>query len=111
MLGSCAARLVAAPDWFGVAAPTCARRSRAVADAHDYRAARHRRRRARAPTSPAGADRFVRDRFVVTGDPRTVADRFAAFGALGVDGVVLAGALDGVLDRLDDLGHARPTQD
>ncbi|GIF63654.1 hypothetical protein Ais01nite_16890 [Asanoa ishikariensis] len=103
VLGSCAARLVRAPDWFDVPAelrPAVA----AVADAHDYR--RHGTADARQGDVPAGADTFVRDRFVVTGEPDAVAERFAEFGALGVDGVVLAGALDGVWDRLDELGAA-----
>lgn len=104
VLGSCAARLVRAPDWFDV--PAALRpRVAAVAEAHDYR--RHGTADTRVGGDvPAEADRFVRERFVVTGDPRAVAERFAAFGALGVDGVVLAGALGGVLDRLDDLGRA-----
>jgi alkanesulfonate monooxygenase SsuD/methylene tetrahydromethanopterin reductase-like flavin-dependent oxidoreductase (luciferase family) len=104
VLGSCAARLVRAPDWFDVPAalrPGVA----AVAEAHDYR--RHGTADARIGEDvPAEADRFVRERFVVTGQPHAVAERFAAFGALGVDGVVLAGAVGGVLDRLDDLGRA-----
>ncbi|MCW3842138.1 LLM class flavin-dependent oxidoreductase [Micromonospora yasonensis] len=104
VLGSCAARLVRAPDWFDV--PAALRpRVAAVAEAHDYR--RHGTADARVGGDvPAEADRFVRERFVVTGDPCAVAERFAAFGALGVHGVVLAGALGGVLDRLDDLGRA-----
>lgn len=104
VLGSCAARLVQAPDWFDV--PAALRTGvAAVADAHDYR--RHGTAEARTGRDvPAGADRFVRDRFVVAGERQAVAERFAAFGAVGVDGVVLAGALDGVLDRLDDLGRA-----
>ena len=104
VLGSCAARLVRAPDWFDVPAalrPAVA----AVAEAHDYR--RHGTADARVGGDvPAEADQFVRERFLVTGDPRAVAERFAAFRALGVNGVVLAGALGGVLDRLDDLGRA-----
>ncbi|WBB75872.1 LLM class flavin-dependent oxidoreductase [Micromonospora sp. WMMD1128] len=104
VLGSCAARLAQAPDWFDV--PEAMRGGvAAVAEAHDYR--RHGTAGARAGSAgPADADRFVRDRFVVTGDRRAVADRFAAFAAAGVDGVVLAGALDGVWERLDDLGRA-----
>ncbi|SCG68069.1 LLM class flavin-dependent oxidoreductase [Micromonospora humi] len=104
VLGSCAARLAQAPDWFDV--PAALRPAvTAVAEAHDYR--RHGTAGARAGGDvPAEADRFVRERFVVTGDPRAVADRFAAFAAAGVDGVVLAGALDGVRERLDDLGRA-----
>ncbi|SNT55050.1 Flavin-dependent oxidoreductase, luciferase family (includes alkanesulfonate monooxygenase SsuD and methylene tetrahydromethanopterin reductase) [Asanoa hainanensis] len=103
VLGSCAARLVRAPDWFDVPADRRPAVS-AVADAHDYR--RHGTADARRGEVPAGADRFVRDRFVVTGDPAAVTARFAEFRALGVDGVVLAGALDGVWDRLDELGTA-----
>ncbi|MBQ0906057.1 LLM class flavin-dependent oxidoreductase [Micromonospora sp. U21] len=104
VLGSCAARLVRAPDWFDV--PAALRSGvTAVAEAHDYR--RHGTADARvAGDVPAEADRFVRERFVVTGDRRAVAERFAAFGAAGVDGVVLAGAVGGVLDRLDELGRA-----
>jgi hypothetical protein len=104
VLGSCAARLVQAADWFDVPAalrPGVA----AVAEAHDYR--RHGTAEARAGgAGTAEADRFVRERFVVTGDRQAVAQRFAAFHAVGVDGVVLAGALGGVLDRLDDLARA-----
>ncbi|MEU1841370.1 LLM class flavin-dependent oxidoreductase [Micromonospora chersina] len=104
VLGSCAARLVQAPDWFDVPA-TLRPGVAAVAAAHDYR--RHGTADARAGGDvPAEADRFVREHFVVTGDGRAVAERFAAFSAAGVDGVVLAGALGGVLDRLDDLGRA-----
>ncbi|MEV4622535.1 LLM class flavin-dependent oxidoreductase [Asanoa sp. NPDC049573] len=139
VLGSCAARLVNAPDWFDV--PADLREAvAAAAAAHDYR--RHGTADARRSDLPAGttdarrsggsarntdarrdggsagttdarrdglsvaADRFVRDRFVVTGDVSAVTARFAAFGALGVDGVVLAGALGGVLDRLADLATA-----
>ncbi|MEV0720060.1 LLM class flavin-dependent oxidoreductase [Asanoa sp. NPDC050611] len=104
ILGSCAARLVRAPDWFDVP-PGLRAGVASVAAAHDYR--RHGTADARGgATVPAEADRFVRERFVVTGDRRAVAERFAAFGALGVDGVVLAGALGGVWERLDDLGAA-----
>lgn len=104
VLGSCAARLVQAPDWFDVPA-TLRPGVAAVAEAHDYR--RHGTAEARAGDDvPTEADRFVRERFVVTGDERAVAERFAAFSAAGVDGVALAGALGGVLDRLDDLGRA-----
>lgn len=108
VLGSCAARLVRAPDWFDVPAalrPGVA----AVAEAHDYR--RHGTADARVGGGgdvPAEADRFVRERFVVTGDPRAVAERFAAFRALGVDGVVLAGALGGVLERARRPGPGSP---
>ncbi|MFI6260161.1 LLM class flavin-dependent oxidoreductase [Micromonospora zamorensis] len=104
VLGSCAARLVQAPDWFDVPA-TLRSGVAAVAEAHDYR--RHGTADARgAGDVPAEADRFVRERFVVTGDRRAVTERFAAFSAAGVDGVVLAGAVGGVLDRLDELGRA-----
>jgi hypothetical protein len=76
----------------------------AVAAAHDYR--KHGTASARGPGAATVADRFVRDRFVVTGDPSAVATRFAGFAALGVDGFVLAGALSGVVERLDALGAA-----
>jgi alkanesulfonate monooxygenase SsuD/methylene tetrahydromethanopterin reductase-like flavin-dependent oxidoreductase (luciferase family) len=103
VLGSCAARLVRAPDWFDVPADLRAAVA-AAAEAHDYR--RHGTADARQGDVPTGTDRFVRDRFVVSGDVSAVTARFAAFSALGVDGVVLAGALGGVLDRLDDLATA-----
>jgi alkanesulfonate monooxygenase SsuD/methylene tetrahydromethanopterin reductase-like flavin-dependent oxidoreductase (luciferase family) len=104
VLGSCAARLARAADWFDVP-PALRDGVAAVAAAHDYR--RHGTTDARRGAAvPVEADRFVRDRFVVAGDRRAVASRFAALGALGVDGVVLAGALGGVLERLDDLGAA-----
>ncbi|WP_433616537.1 LLM class flavin-dependent oxidoreductase [Dactylosporangium sp. CA-139114] len=101
VLGSCAARLERAADFFDVPAglrPAVA----AVAAGHDYR--KHGTAEARGAATEA--DRYVRDRFVVTGDPAAVAARFADFAALGVDGIVLAGALSGVVERLDALGAA-----
>lgn len=98
LLGSCAARLAAAPDWHQV--PERLRAGVAdLAAAHDY--ARH-------GTSSASdrigasvdARAFVADRFFVVGDDDSVRSRIAALAAIGIDGIVISGAVDGVLDRL-----------
>jgi alkanesulfonate monooxygenase SsuD/methylene tetrahydromethanopterin reductase-like flavin-dependent oxidoreductase (luciferase family) len=99
LLGSCAMRLAAAPDWYGVAHDELAA-VRAVADAHDY--SRHGSAEARRGAR-TGADAFVRDRFVLTGDPDGIAARVRPLAGLGVTGVVLAGALAGTLERLPEL--------
>jgi hypothetical protein len=49
------------------------------------------------------ADAFVRDRFVLTGDADRIAARAGPLSALGVGGVVLAGALAGTTERLPEL--------
>jgi alkanesulfonate monooxygenase SsuD/methylene tetrahydromethanopterin reductase-like flavin-dependent oxidoreductase (luciferase family) len=104
VLGSCAFRLLRAPEWFGVAAESL-EGIRRVAAAHDYR--RHGTGEARAAaTGLEDADTLVRNRFVVTGSPRRIAEHLADVARLGVGGVVLAGALDGVLERLGDLATA-----
>lgn len=99
LLGSCAMRIVAAPEWYGIGGPELAA-VRAVADSHDYSGhgsagARHGVR--------TDADALVRDRFVLTGDPDRIAARVRPLAGLGVSGVVLAGALAGTLERLPDL--------
>ena len=102
VLGSCAMRIVAAPEWYGVADAELDA-VRAVADSHDY--ARHGSAEARRGVR-TDADAFVRDRFVLTGDPDRVAARIRPLAALGVRGVVLAGALAGTLERLPELAGA-----
>jgi alkanesulfonate monooxygenase SsuD/methylene tetrahydromethanopterin reductase-like flavin-dependent oxidoreductase (luciferase family) len=101
VLGSCAARIAGAPDWYGVDGDQLAH-VRAVAAAHDYR--RHGTAAAGHPTGPG--DALVRERFLVTGDRPTVTARVRALAAVGVDGVVLAGAVAGVTERLTDLAAA-----
>jgi hypothetical protein len=99
LLGSCAMRLVAAPEWYGVTdagLPAV----RAVAESHDY--SRHGTGDARRG-DPTDADAFVRDRFVLTGHSDRIAARVRPLAGLGVSGVVLAGALAGTLDRLPEL--------
>ncbi|MEQ4299973.1 LLM class flavin-dependent oxidoreductase [Plantactinospora sp. B6F1] len=104
VLGSCASRLVRAPDWYDLPAELLPR-VEAVAAAHDYR--RHGTPAARggAGRSPE-TERLVRDRFLLTGDERRIAGQLAAVRGLGVDGVVLAGALTGVVERLNKLATA-----
>jgi hypothetical protein len=99
LLGSCAMRLVAAPEWYGIADADLAA-VRAVAESHDY--TRHGSAGARRG-DPTDADAFVRERFVLTGDPDRIAGRVRPLAGLGVDGVVLAGGLAGTLERLPEL--------
>jgi alkanesulfonate monooxygenase SsuD/methylene tetrahydromethanopterin reductase-like flavin-dependent oxidoreductase (luciferase family) len=99
VLGSCAMRMAAAPGWYGVAGGELAA-VRAVAASHDY--SRHGSAGARHGVR-TDADGLVRDRFVLTGDPGRIAARVRPLAALGVSGVVLAGALAGTLERLPDL--------
>lgn len=96
LLGSCAARLVAAPDWYQV--PRRLRASVAgLAAAHDY--LKH-GTAAAGPGSESHAALFVADRFFVVGDVAAVRARIGALTAFGVDGVVLSGAVGGVVTRL-----------
>ena len=99
LLGSCAMRLAASPEWYGIAASDVAA-VRAVAESHDY--ARHGTAGARRG-APAPADRLVRDRFVLTGDPDRITAGMRPLAGLGVAGVVLAGGVAGVEGRLGDL--------
>jgi hypothetical protein len=94
LLGSCAARLAAAPDWYQVPDRLRADIAR-IAAAHDY--ARH-------GTATAGdasaAGEFVADRFFAVGSHSAVRARIAALAAAGIDGVVLSGGVGGVPARL-----------
>ncbi|WP_404385374.1 LLM class flavin-dependent oxidoreductase [Knoellia locipacati] len=109
LLGSCAARMAAAPDWFGVDADT-AESLAALAKLHDYR--RHGTARALDPAELSGsaglgpAAQLVRERFVLAGSEAVLEERFRALAATGVAGLVLAGALPGVVTRLPELGRA-----
>ena len=111
LLGSCAMRMASAPGWFGLddAQVDAVRR---LADAHDYR--RHGDQQ-RAATDAANGDdgdddddasRLVRRRFLLVNTPAAIADAVHRLGALGIDGIVVAGALPGMVDRLEDLGAA-----
>lgn len=102
LLGSCAARLAAAPGWYGLEADELAG-VRELAAAHDYR--RHGTPGARGGTTSA-ADDAVRERFVLTGSPDDIAARVRPWAAMGVSGVVLAGGVAGLLDRLPELAGA-----
>ena len=101
-LGSCALRLASAPEWYGLAGAELDA-VRAVAGAHDYR--RHGSADARGGR-PHEADRSVRDRFFLTGSAGDVAARLRPMAGLAVAGVVLAGAVPGVEDRLSELAGA-----
>ncbi|MDN3356425.1 hypothetical protein [Actinomadura sp. DC4] len=101
ILGSCAARLAAAPSWYGLdpgeAAPV-----RALAESYDHR----RHGRSGGPPLPDETAAAVRDRFVLTGSRDRIAERVAELTRLDVDGFVLAGALPGVGEHLAALGTA-----
>jgi alkanesulfonate monooxygenase SsuD/methylene tetrahydromethanopterin reductase-like flavin-dependent oxidoreductase (luciferase family) len=104
ILGSCAARLVAAPGWYGLS-PDLVDPVRRVAESHDYR--RHGTSGARGgERAPEEAETAVRRRFVLTGESTRLAARVAELTRIGVDGFVVAGALRGVSERLDSLGAA-----
>jgi 5,10-methylenetetrahydromethanopterin reductase len=101
-LGSCAMRMAAAPDWYGIAGQELDA-VRELAASHDY--ARHGSAGARHGET-GSADRTVRDRFYLTGSPVEIAGRLEPLAGLGITGVVLAGAVPGVHDRLADLTAA-----
>ncbi len=101
LVGSCATRLVAAPDWYGLDAADLGA-ARTVAAGHDY--AQHGTAGAWAADDVApDAVASVRRRFVLTGSPDEISSAATELAPAEVDGVVLAGGLDGVLDRLDQL--------
>ena len=102
VLGSCAARLAAAPDWYDLD-PAAVADVRAVAQMHDYR--RHGTSLARAGDTSV-ADRLVRERFVVAGRSEEIVRQLRPLAGLNIAGVVLAGALQGVGERLAELAGA-----
>jgi len=99
ILGSCAARLVTAPEWYRIDPADLAEVTR-VADAHDYR--RHGSPAVRGGRTGPG-DAQVRDRFVLTGSAEDIRARLAPLANLPISGVVLAGALAGVSRSLPEL--------
>jgi alkanesulfonate monooxygenase SsuD/methylene tetrahydromethanopterin reductase-like flavin-dependent oxidoreductase (luciferase family) len=109
LLGSCAARMAAAPEWYGVSA-TMHQPVTDLARAHDYRrhGTEHALQDAGSMDAPglAAAAELVRERFVLAASPAEVEQRFRALAATGIAGLVLAGGLPGVVTRLPELGEA-----
>lgn len=104
ILGSCAARLVAAPGWYGLSRDEVPL-VRRVADGHDYR--RHGTPGARGPArAPEDVEAMVRDRFVLTGGSAHLAARVCELTRLGIDGFVVAGAVRHVPERTGEIGAA-----
>nr|WP_281378494.1 LLM class flavin-dependent oxidoreductase [Gordonia humi] len=98
ILGSCAARLVRSPRWYDVADDMIGRVA-AVAAAHDYR--KHGTAEASAAQgTDRDAEELIRDRFLLTGSTDEIVDRLRPLAGMGIDGVVLAGAIAGIEDRL-----------
>lgn len=102
LIGSCAVRLAMSPQWYGVD-PSELDAVRAVAASHDY--SRHGTGGARGGQRSDG-DTAVRERFVLTGEPAHIRDRVHGLGGAGIDGLVVAGAMQGVLERLPELSSA-----
>ncbi len=109
LLGSCAARMAAAAEWFGVDSEMTESLA-ALAKRHDYR--HHGTMRALDPTDLSGeaglgvAAQLVRERFVLADSATALEQRFRAIADTGIAGLVLAGALPGVVTRLPELGQA-----
>lgn len=121
LLGSCAMRMANAPDWFGLADDQVAA-VRRLAEAHDYR--RHGAQQHTATDTHGGehphddrrddsgveddddVSRLVRRRFLLIDTAPAIADTVAGSASAGIDGIIVAGALPGVLDRLEALGSA-----
>jgi alkanesulfonate monooxygenase SsuD/methylene tetrahydromethanopterin reductase-like flavin-dependent oxidoreductase (luciferase family) len=109
LIGSCAARMAAAPQWYGVS-PDMHEAMADLAKTHDYR--RHGTGGAQGDAGVSGepglarAAELVAERFVLAGSPAAVEDRFRELADTGIDGLVLAGGLPGVVTRLHELGEA-----
>jgi len=103
VLGSCAARLARAPEWFAVPSEAQAAVAR-LAEAHDYR--RHGTAGARGTHLDPETEALVRERFLVTGTAEQVTARLRPFAGLGLKGVVLAGAVAGLQGRLPEVAAA-----
>lgn len=103
VLGSCAARLARAPEWFAVPSHAQAAVAR-LADAHDY--LRHGTAGARGSHIDRETEILVRDRFLVTGTAEEVTARLRPFAGLGLKGVILAGAVAGLAGRLPEVATA-----
>jgi alkanesulfonate monooxygenase SsuD/methylene tetrahydromethanopterin reductase-like flavin-dependent oxidoreductase (luciferase family) len=102
LLGSCAARMATAPEWFGLDADELAL-VRLVAGRHDY--TRHGTADADADIDDEGA-RLVRERFLLVTSGSEVTRRASSYAHLGIDGLILAGGLPGVVPGLPALADA-----
>ena len=102
LLGSCAARLTAAPEWFGLDADELSL-ARLVASRHDY--LRHGTATATADTDDEAA-RLVRRRFLLVTSAAEVTRRVSSYARLGIDGLVIAGGLPGVVPGLPALADS-----
>jgi alkanesulfonate monooxygenase SsuD/methylene tetrahydromethanopterin reductase-like flavin-dependent oxidoreductase (luciferase family) len=102
LLGSCAARMAAAPEWFGLDADELSL-VRLVASRHDY--LRHGTPAATADTDDEAA-RLVRRRFLLVTSGPEVTRRVSSYAELGIDGLVIAGGLPGVVPGLPALADA-----
>ncbi|HEU4998171.1 MAG TPA: LLM class flavin-dependent oxidoreductase [Lapillicoccus sp.] len=107
LLGSCAARMVAAPEWFGLSAVQLAL-VRLVAARHDYR--KHGTVGAAAEADDDGA-RLVRARFLLVTSADEVRRHVLSYARLGIDGLVVAGGLPGVVPGLPALAAALVTKE
>ncbi|MEP6649898.1 MAG: LLM class flavin-dependent oxidoreductase [Lapillicoccus sp.] len=102
LLGSCAARMAAAPAWFGLDDDELSL-VRLVADRHDY--LQHGAAHATADVDDEAA-RLVRARFLLVATGDEVTRRMSSLAGLGVDGVVVAGGLPAVVPELPALAAA-----
>lgn len=100
LLGSCAMRAAAAPEWYGLH-PREVSAVRELAGTHDYT-----RHGSEQISSTGPAEGLVRHRFALTGDATEISARLAALAPPGLDGVVVAGGLPGVTEALEPLGAA-----
>lgn len=94
LLGSCAARLTAAPQWYRVPSAVVGDLQR-LAAAHNY--TRHGYEQ---EASAGAAAELVEDRYFVTGAAADLSAAVGSLAATGIDGVVLAGAVGGLPERL-----------
>jgi hypothetical protein len=97
VLGSCAARLAAAPDWHEIP-PEQREAVAAFAAGYDYR--RHGTDAGAAGETDPHLAALIRGHFLLTGDAAAFGRRLRPLAALGIDGVVVAGATAGLTRRL-----------
>ena len=107
LLGSCAARMAAAPEWFGIDVDELAL-VRLVAGRHEY--LKHGTVAATADADDEAA-RLVRGRFLLVAPADEVTHRVSAYTELGIDGLVIAGGLPGVVPGLPALAAALSTKE
>lgn len=102
LLGSCAARMAAAPAWFGLDDDQLSL-VRLVAGRHDY--LQHGAAHATSEVDDDAA-RLVRARFLLVAAGDEVTRRMSSLARLGIDGVVVAGGLPAVVPGLPALAAA-----